>query len=64
MPDAPDSSPPQDPKPGLAPASGDSVLPVVRSDDLLKGRREILIAHCEEVYRLRLTRNGKLILTK
>jgi hemin uptake protein HemP len=31
---------------------------------LLRGRREVLIAHCDEVYRLRLTRNGKLILTK
>jgi hemin uptake protein HemP len=30
----------------------------------MQGRRELLIMHCQEVYRLRLTRNGKLILTK
>ncbi|MBI3861242.1 MAG: hemin uptake protein HemP [Planctomycetia bacterium] len=38
--------------------------PTVRSDDLLRGGREILIEHAREVYRLRITRNGKLILTK
>lgn len=38
--------------------------PVLRSEVLLQGKREILIVHCQEVYRLRLTRNGKLILTK
>jgi hemin uptake protein HemP len=37
---------------------------LVRSEELLKGEREILIAHCQDVYRLRVTRNGKLILTK
>jgi hemin uptake protein HemP len=37
---------------------------VVRSEELLAGQREILIIHDQEVYRLRLTRNGKLILTK
>ncbi|MGE5195434.1 MAG: hemin uptake protein HemP [Deltaproteobacteria bacterium] len=37
---------------------------VVRSEDLLGGQREILIIHGQEVYRLRLTRNGKLILMK
>lgn len=36
----------------------------IRSDELLHGQREILIIHEQEVYRLRLTRNGKLILTK
>lgn len=39
-------------------------LPMLRSDQLFQGHREILITHCNEVYRLRLTRNGKLILTK
>jgi hemin uptake protein HemP len=40
-------------------------LPVVlRSEELLQGRREILIIHSQEVYHLRLTRSGKLILTK
>ena len=36
----------------------------VRSEDLLLDQRELLIVHCQDVYRLRLTRNGKLILTK
>lgn len=36
----------------------------IRSHDLLKGAREIRIAHGEEVYRLSVTRQGKLILTK
>lgn len=36
----------------------------VRSSDLLHGQRELLIIHEQEVYRLRITRNGKLILTK
>lgn len=34
------------------------------SDALLKGRREVVIHHHGEVYRLRLTRNDKLILNK
>ena len=34
------------------------------SDDLLRGGREVLIRHGDEVYRLRHTRNDKLILTK
>lgn len=41
--------------------------PVVRemtSDELLHGQTELLIRHGEEVYRLKLTRNGKLILQK
>lgn len=34
------------------------------SSQLLQGRTEVLIRHGEEVYRLKLTRNGKLILHK
>lgn len=34
------------------------------SEALLAGRREIVIRHGAEVYRLRLTRQNKLILTK
>ena len=34
------------------------------STRLLQGRREVLIRHCVECYRLRNTRNDKLILTK
>lgn len=38
--------------------------PVVDSSALLRGHREVLIRHGGEVYRLRHTRNDKLILTK
>jgi hemin uptake protein HemP len=45
-----------------------AVLPfasgLVDSDDLLRGGREVLIRHGGELYRLRHTRNDKLILTK
>ena len=34
------------------------------SDTLLRGARELLIEHQGELYRLRLTGNNKLILTK
>lgn len=36
----------------------------VRLEDLLRGDRELLIRHREEVYHLRITRNGRLLLTK
>ena len=35
-----------------------------RSEELLCGRQEVLIVHGDETYRLRCTRNGKLILQK
>jgi hemin uptake protein HemP len=35
-----------------------------RSEDLFEGRRQVLIAHGTEVYRLLHTKNGKLILQK
>lgn len=41
-----------------------ATLVTLRSEDLLRGGREILIQHASDVYRLRITRNGKLILTK
>ena len=37
---------------------------ILESRDLLAGRQEILIRHQGELYRLRLTRNDKLILNK
>ena len=37
---------------------------VLDSDRLLQGEREVLIRHGGECYRLRHTRNDKLILTK
>ena len=51
-----------------SPETADSLptleLPTVRSEDILRGGRELLIRHASEIYRLRITRNGKLILTK
>ena len=38
--------------------------PVLTSEEILRGGREIQIRHGDETYWLRLTRNGKLILTK
>jgi len=51
-----------------APAADDAVSPSsgprrVRSEELLKGGVELLIEHQGREYRLRVTQNGKLILT-
>lgn len=46
------------------PARGERDMGEVDSRRLLQGRPEILIRHGGEVYRLRHTRNDKLILTK
>ena len=56
---APAPSPSAAPAPAPAPAA-----PVLRSEQLLQGRRMVEIAHNGEVYRLQSTRLGKLILTK
>ena len=39
-------------------------LPAVESAAILQGRRELMIRHGAELYRLRLTASNKLILTK
>ncbi len=49
------------PRVNPVPSAGDQR---VRSEELFRGTRELLIEHAGEVYRLRLTRNGKLILHK
>jgi len=36
----------------------------LRSEDLLRGDKEVVIVHENQLYRLRRTRNGKLILQK
>jgi hemin uptake protein HemP len=36
----------------------------IRSTDLFQGGKELVIRHAGEEYRLRITRTGKLILTK
>ena len=38
--------------------------PVIDSATLLGGRREVIIRHGDELYRLRVTASNKLILTK
>ena len=57
----------------FAPASNSPAKPAptrldppawLESEQLLHGRCEVLIRHGDEIYRLRHTRNGKLILTK
>lgn len=50
--------------PRLVDAAADPAVIVVRSEALLAGRKELIIRHGEECYRLRLTGNNKLILTK
>ena len=53
----PDALGPIPPRP--APA-----CPVVKSEDLFREAREVRIVHRDEEYRLRITRAGKLILSK
>lgn len=62
--------PPSDdktPAPAPAPAPAPTPAPAPRtyeSTELLAGAREVLIHHAGETYRLRVTRNDKLILQK
>jgi hemin uptake protein HemP len=64
-------------KPMLPPATGASPVNTpaaapantsrrrqIRSDELFSGQREVLIEHSGEIYSLRQTSKGKLILTK
>jgi hemin uptake protein HemP len=44
--------------------SNDPALRVISSSEIFQGAREVLIQHDEKVYRLQVTRNGKLILVK
>lgn len=53
--------PPVDPAADPAPASA---VRRISSHRLLAGERELVIQHMGSEYHLRLTRNGKLILTK
>jgi len=53
---------------GMGPARRNEIAPTkprrVRIEDLLGGGRELIIEHRNEEYRLRMTSNSKLILTK
>jgi len=52
------------PPPALATASSTEAARTISSQELMQGHRELLIEHAGETYRLRVTRNGKLILNK
>jgi hemin uptake protein HemP len=52
------------PPPPAAPTPDTAVPRIVTSEDLLAGKRELLIQHGTEQYRLRLTANNRLILVK
>ncbi len=56
--------PTPDPRDGNPQEASPSAGRTLTSDQLFQGLREIQILHAGEVYRLRLTRNGKLILNK
>jgi hemin uptake protein HemP len=56
-----DESPASGPKPSGAPGGG---LRRLKVSDLLAGEREAILEHDGQEYRLRITANGKLILTK
>lgn len=62
MSDSDRTPPPQPPVLGSIPAPEGAAT--ISSRELLQGAREVLIDHEGEMYRLRLTRNGKLILHK
>lgn len=51
---------------GEPPVAADrpAARPRVAVEELFRGTREVTIVHGAEEYRLRLTRNGRLILTK
>lgn len=64
------SHPPQQRAPAIAQpdqnraAASARAMPTITSDALFKGAHEIAIEHQGSVYRLRITRQGKLILNK
>ncbi|MCC7096162.1 MAG: hemin uptake protein HemP [Thermomonas sp.] len=60
---APTFEQPAAPQPRPAPTPS-AQMAALDSTQLLRGQCEVLIQHGNEVYRLRHTRNGKLILTK
>ena len=59
------SQPPRTPRPDDDVGGETSdVAPTVDSVTLMKGRRELIIRHGADTYRLRITASNKLILTK
>lgn len=66
-PAAPRAPAPRVPEAADRPAGADvdaSGIPVLRSEDILRGRRAVEILHAGVRYRLSVTSTGKLILTK
>jgi len=49
---------------GIEPITSADKKPRIESSHLFQGEREIVIVHHTKEYSLRITRNGKLILTK
>lgn len=64
--DSPSSMPPDQPPAasGLSASSAPQSLRVIPADDLFGEEKEVLIQNGADLYRLRRTRNGKLILCK
>lgn len=58
------NSPIRQPQSALSDSSGDASRKRLASGDLFGSAQEILIEHAGQEYRLRITRQGKLILTK
>ena len=60
-----ETSSPTTPKPASEETVGTNVVGGrITSAQLLQGRRQVEIEHAGELYRLRITKAGKLILTK
>jgi hemin uptake protein HemP len=55
---------PQEPEPPRPAEPNRPHRPAVKSEELFGGAQEIVIVHGGEQYRLRVTKSGKLILTK
>jgi hemin uptake protein HemP len=58
------SQPPRAARPDDVGGETNDVVPAVDSVTLMKGRRELIIRHAADTYRLRITASNKLILTK
>ncbi len=64
--EAPDMIGPQDPDsaPPFGRPGGGATPKRIKVGELLRGEREVILEHDGQDYRLRITANGKLILTK
>lgn len=58
------TQPPRAPRPDDVEGETNDVVQSVDSATLMKGRRELIIRHGADTYRLRITASNKLILTK